>query len=194
MISREEALKFLEEKIANKNIIKHLLATEALMAGIFDFLANKGITDLGGAKEEWIMAGLLHDGDYAPEVPENLQGVKVSQWLEERKFEVPENVKHTMAAHNSATGIIPKSKMDWSLFAADSLTGLIVATALVRPDKKLSSVVVDSVLKKFKDPAFARGTRREDIKIGAEKLGMTLEEFILISLAAMQKIAQDLGL
>jgi len=84
--------------------------------------------------------------------------------------------------------------MDWSLFISDSLTGLIVATALVHPDKKLSSVKVKSVMKKFKDKAFARGTRREDIKMCEEKLGIPLREFIEICLRVMQGISNELGL
>jgi putative nucleotidyltransferase with HDIG domain len=88
----------------------------------------------------------------------------------------------------------PKSLMDWSLFICDSLTGLIVATALVRPDKKLSSVEVASVMKKFKEKSFARNTRREDIKMCEEKLGVPLREFVEICLSAMQGIADDLGL
>ena len=88
----------------------------------------------------------------------------------------------------------PKAPLSIILFIGDSLTGLIVATALVRPDKKLSSVKVKSVMKKFKNTAFARGTRREDIKLCKEKLGIPLREFVEISLKAMQGIAEKLGL
>lgn len=193
MIKRDEALKFLEEKIANKNIIKHMLATEAVMRALACKLKIKK-EKLKIDEEEWGLAGLLHDADYSPDIPENLQGVKVSEWLVERGFEVSEEVKHAMASHNHATGIKPESLMDWALFCADSLTGLIVATALVMPDKKLASVGVDSVLKKFKDPSFARGTRRENIKMSEEKLGIPLEEFLKISLESMQRISGELGL
>ena len=84
--------------------------------------------------------------------------------------------------------------MEWGLFICDSLTGLIVATALVRPDRKLSSVEVKSVMKKFKQPSFAAGTRREDIQLCEEKLGIPLEEFVELSLKEMQGIAEELGL
>ena len=195
MISREEALKFLNEKIENKNIIKHMLATEAMMGGIYDVLKTKGKTDLGGIREEWLMAGLLHDADYSEKVPQKEQGVKVTEWLRAVGHQVPENVAQTMAAHNwHNTGTEPKTLMDWTLFCGDTLTGLIVATALVRPDKKLRSVKVKSVMKKFKDKAFARGTRREDIKMCEEKLGIPLKEFVEIGLGAMQEIAGELGL
>lgn len=195
MITREEALKFLNEKIEEKNIIKHMLATEVLMAGVYDALKARGETDLGGTKEEWMMAGLLHDADYSTEVPHEKQGIQVTEWLREKGFEIPENVAQTMAAHNREnTGVEPKTKMDWALFIGDSLTGLIVATVLVRPDKKLSSVKVKSVMKKFKDKAFARGTRREDIKLCEDKLGIPLRDFVQVCLTAMQEIAEELGL
>lgn len=195
MISREEALRFLNEKIENKNIIKHMLATEALMAIVYDALKTGDVADLGGTKEEWMMAGLLHDGDYCEQVPSEKQGVQVAEWLREAGYEVPENVAQTMAAHNwHGTGVEPKMPMDWAIFCGDSLTGLIVACALVRPDKKLSSLTTESVMKKFKDKAFARGTRREDVALCQEKLGLGLEEFVKISLEAMQEISEELGL
>jgi len=194
MISREEALKFLEEKIENKNIIKHMLATEALMGAIFDALKVKGALDLSEAKDEWMMAGLLHDGDYLRGVPPEKQGIQVTQWLKERGYQVPENVVQAMAAHNADTGVKPKSLMDWAIFCGDSLTGLIVATALVLPSKKLADVTPDMVLRRFKEKAFARGTRREDIKLCEEKLGLPLKEFVDICLSAMQRIASDLEL
>jgi predicted hydrolase (HD superfamily) len=100
-----------------------------------------------------------------------------------------------MAAHNwKNTGVEPKTKMDWALFCGDSLTGLIVAATLVLPSKKLADLTVQNVLNRFKEKSFARGTRREDIALCQEKLGLTLEEFIEISLRAMQRISKELGL
>lgn len=196
MISREQALKFLEEKISNKNIIKHMLACEALMEGVYDALVTrKEEKNLGGTKEEWMMAGLLHDGDYCEEVPPQRQGIQISEWLKESGYEVPENVVYAMAAHNwKNTGIEPKTKMDWALFCGDSLTGLIVAATLVLPSKKLADLTVQNVLNRFKEKSFARGTRREDIMMCEEKLGLKLDEFIEITLSAMQRISSELGL
>lgn len=195
MITRDEALKFLNEKITQGNIIKHMLATEAMMGGVYDYLISKRIGDLGGTKEEWQMAGLLHDGDYCSEVAATKQGIQVTNWLREKGYEIPENVAQTMAAHNrESTAVEPKTLMDWALFCGDTLTGLIVACTLVRPDKKLSSVGVDSVLKKFKTPSFAAGTRRNGISLCQEKLGIPLEEFVRIGLESMQKIANELEL
>lgn len=194
MISRKQALKFLNEKIENKNIIKHMLATEALMGGVYEALQAKGKADLGGTKEEWMMAGLLHDGDYCEEVSPEKQGVQVTEWLREKGYEIPENVAQAMAAHNADTGVKPKSKMDWAIFCGDSLTGLIVAATLVLPSKKLADVSVENVLNRFKEKSFARGTRREDIKMCQEKLDLSLEEFVKIALEAMQGISKELGL
>jgi len=172
-----------------------MLATEVLVGAVYDFLSQKGEQDLGGTKEEWQTAGLLHDGDYTDSVSESKQGIEVTNWLREAGFEISAAVAQTMAAHNwSNTGVEPKTKMDWALFCGDSLTGLIVATALVRPDKKLASVTTESVLKKFKNSSFASGTRREDIALCQEKLGFTLKKFVDISLKSMQAIAIDLGL
>lgn len=195
MISREEALKFLDEKVANKNIIKHMLATEALMVGVYEALKVRGKTDLGGTKEEWMMTGLLHDGDYSEVVPMEKQGVQVTAWLREKGYEVPESVVQAMAAHNwQNTGVEPETLMDWALFCGDSLTGLIVAATLVLPSKKLVDVDADMILRRFKEKAFARGTRREDISLCEEKLGIPLKEFVEICLKAMQNISKDLGL
>lgn len=194
MISRQEALKFLNEKISNKNIIKHMLAAEALMGGIYDVLQGRTV-DLGGSREEWLMAGLLHDGDYCDKVPTEKQGVEVTKWLREAGYEIPENMAQTMAAHNwRNTGVEPKTKMDWGLFCGDSLTGLIVAATLVLPSRKLADLTVENILNRFKEKSFARGTRREDIARCEEKLGISLEEFVKISLEVMQKISGQLGL
>jgi len=185
------------EHVANKNIIKHMIALEALMVGIYDELKTGGRTDkeLGGNKEEWMMAGLLHDGDYNETVPREKQGIQITQWAKEKGYAVPENVAHAMAAHNwEGTGVEPKNLMDWTIFMGDSLTGLIVAATLVLPSKKLADVTSQTVLNRFKEKAFAKGTRREDILMCQEKLGLSLEEFVRISLESMQKISQELGL
>ena len=142
-----------------------------------------------------MMAGLLHDGDYLESVPVKKMGIQVTDWLREAGHEIPDNVAYTMAAHNwHETGVEPKSLMDWAIFCGDTLTGLIIATALVRPDKKLASVKVKSVMKKFKDKAFAAGVHREHIQAGAAVLGVDLWEHVGLVLAAMQGIASELGL
>ena len=205
MISREDALAFVNEQIENKNIVKHMLALEACMIALAGELKVQSADPPGGEAglkvgEEidegvWGLAGLLHDADYTDAVPPEQQGVRVTGMLREQGHEIPEELAHAMAAHNASnTGVQPESLMDWAIFCADSLTGLIVATTLVRPDKKLSSVTVESVLKKFKSPSFASGTRREDIALCEENLGLSLAKFVGICLSAMQEISADLGL
>ncbi|KKU16265.1 MAG: metal dependent phosphohydrolase, partial [Parcubacteria group bacterium GW2011_GWC1_45_9] len=88
----------------------------------------------------------------------------------------------------------PKSLMDWTIFCGDSLTGLIVASALVLPEKKLKDLTPERVLRRFKEPAFAKGTRRDEIKMCEEKLGLTLEEFVSVSLKSIQEIAEEIGM
>lgn len=187
-MNRDEALKIVEEGVTNRNIIKHMLATEAVMRALAEKLEPEKIN-------EWGLSGLLHDGDYRDDVVHERQGIQIAEWVEEKGFSLSDEIKHAMAAHNcSNTKIMPQSKMDWSLFCCDSLTGLIIACALVLPDKKLADVKVESVLKKFRTPSFAAGTRREDIKACEEHLGLPLEEFVKISLEAMQRISDQLGL
>ncbi|MFC1625021.1 phosphohydrolase [Patescibacteria group bacterium] len=194
MIPRKEVIRLIQEKVKNKNIIKHMFALEAVMGAIWEELNKKGIKNLGGKKEEWMIVGLLHDGDYCDEVPPEKQGIQISEWVKEKGFDLPDNVSHAMASHNYQTEVKPENLMDWSAFIGDSLTGLIVASTLVLPSKKLSDLTVVSILKKFRSSSFAKGTRRQDIALCEEKLGLTLEEFIKISLEAMQKISKELGL
>jgi uncharacterized protein len=188
MITREQALALIEEHVSNKNIVKHMVALEAVMGALCEKLGEGNI-------EEWKIAGLLHDGDYNESVPAEKKGIEITKWAREKGYEVPETVAHAMAAHNwHNTGVEPVSKMDWAIFCADSLTGLIVACALVLPEKKLADVTVERVIKKFGQPSFAAGTRREEIKLCEEKLGLKLDEFVSISLSAMQKISSEMGL
>jgi len=197
MLTRDQASALISQHVTNKNIIKHSLALEALMDGVYEELKSRGKPDkeLGGTKEEWMMAGLLHDGDYCEEVPAEKHGLQITEWARQKGLEIPENVAYAMAAHNwHGNGIEPKTLMDWTIFMGDSLTGLIVATTLVLPSKKLAEVTPEMVLRRFKELKFAAGTRREDIAMCQEKIGLSLEEFVRVSLEAMQEHAEELGL
>lgn len=188
-MDRAKAIELIGEHVENKNIIKHMFALEAVMGALWEKFKTPG------TKEDWMMSGLLHDGDYCSEVPPERQGIQVTFWAREKGIEISENVAHAMAAHNwDNTKVEPITKMDWSIFCADSLTGLIVACALVVPSKKLSDVTPEMVMKKFGSKSFAGGTRREDIKMCQEKLGLSLEDFIKISLNSMQEVHDELGL
>lgn len=153
----------------------------------------------GEDPEAWGIAGLLHDADY-----EMLKGSKRAtkdhtkltiEWL--KKLQASTDITDAIAAH--AWGYVddapqPKSKMQWALYCCDELTGLIVATALVKPDKKLSSVTVESVMKKWDEKSFAAGVNRKQIKECESRLKIPLGEFIQIALTSMQNIAPTLGL
>lgn len=184
-MTREEAFEFLKSKLKNQNLIKHCLATEAIMRGLAKYF-NEDV-------EEWGLAGLLHDIDYE-ETKNNpdqhsLVGAKM---LEEKGLNT--KIVQAVKVHNEAHGIPPESLMDKALFCTDPLTGLIVAATLVLPSKKLGDLTVDSVLKRFKEKRFAAGANREIMSKCQEYLNLSLEEFVKIGLEAMQGIAQDVGL
>lgn len=143
--------------------------------------------------DKWELVGLLHDADYE-ETKENPQrhAAVIAEQLESE--DVDEDIIYAIKAHNyEHLGVQPESKMDWSLVACDDLTGLIVAVALVHPDK-LANVTTESVMKKFSTPSFAAGVDRERIKMCKEKLGIDLEEFVGIVLTAMKNKREELGL
>ncbi len=179
------------------NIYKHSLALEACMAGLYDYFA---VNNLLGAneppKEEWLLAGLVHDIDYSGEY-KPFHPTKTLEVLQKYGLSLPENVHHIVKVHAPAiTGQKQETKADWAIFCADSLTGLIVATALVYPSKKLADVKLSSVMKRLlKEPRFAAGTRREEIKMCSDPQGLNLpaEKFVEICLNSMKAIAPELG-
>ena len=192
---REQALKLLHENMQNINLRKHCYAVEAVMGALYDRLedGNKSDTE----REKWKIAGLLHDADYelTKETAKTEHTKQVLKWLKE--LEASTDIYDAIAAH--AWGYVgfapePKTKMQWALYTCDELTGLIVAVALVKPEKKLASVTVDSVMKKWKTTSFAAGVDRKQIEQCESRLGIPLQDFVGIALSAMQNISADLGL
>ena len=180
------------------NIFKHSLALEACMGEIYDYLSTSNqLTSNEPTKEEWLLAGLIHDIDYSGEFKPN-HPKKTLEALAKYGLTISETVHNVVKAHApEKTGYYPKNKAQWALFCADSLTGLIVAVALVYPSKKLADVKLSSVVKRFlKEPKFAAGTRREDVKKCTlpEGLNIPLEKFIEICLEAMKGVASEIGL
>ena len=183
-MEREEALGLVKQEVKNKNLIKHMLAVEAVMRRL--------AAELGQDEELWALAGLLHDLDYDKTVDRPEQhGLLGAEILEE--MGLPEELVRAVKAHNPALGVARESLMDKALFAADPVTGLLVAAALVHPQKKLAAVDLDFVLNRFKEKSFARGANREQIESCSE-LDLSLEQFLALSLEAMQAAAADLGL
>jgi putative nucleotidyltransferase with HDIG domain len=183
-MNRNDAWELLCEYTTNENLRKHALAVEATMRAY----ARK----YGEDEEEWGIVGLLHDFDYErwPEAPEH--AAKGAEILAERGY--PEHVVRAVKSHADYLGVPRETNMEKALFAADELTGFIVAVALVRPSKSVRDVKVKSVKKKFKQTAFAAAVSREDIRQGAEELGVDLDEHIQTVIEAMQGIAEELGL
>jgi len=138
------------------------------------------------------LAGLIHDVDYEKTVDNPSQhGLLGAQML--AGIGLDDEIVNAVRAHNDALGYDRITRMDKALYAADPVTGLIVAAALVKPSKKLADVDTEFVLKKYKEKSFARGASREQIN-SCEELGLTLEEFISLAIEAMQNIADELGL
>jgi putative nucleotidyltransferase with HDIG domain len=183
-MNREEALASVRTNVENENLVRHMLATEAIMRA----LARR----LGGDEEEWGLTGLLHDIDVELTHGDMATHGKLGADLV-REMGGSEAMAKAVLSHNEAHGVPLETTLDKALFCADPLTGLITAAALVRPDKKLASVEAKSVKKRFKEKSFAAGANREQIS-QCSNLGIELDEFIELGLKAMQGIAAELGL
>ncbi len=183
-MEREELLILVKEKVRNKNLYKHCLAVEAVMGEL--------ARELGEDEEKWRLTGLLHDIDYGEtqDKPEE-HSERGADFLEEMGF--AQDVVQAVRAHNPIHGYPRETSLEKALYATDPLTGLIVASALIHPDKKLEPLDVDFVLNRFNEKSFARGADREQIKT-CNEMGLTLEEFLQLGLKAMKGINKDIGL
>lgn len=191
-MDRDKAYLLLTKYLHNKNLIKHSLAAEAAMKGIYAHLHTDDFNS--EAEEVWGISGLLHDIDYELAQSTN-QLDKHGSLIFDKEAGIPDDIAHAIKAHNyTKTGVNPQNDMDWAIFCADQLTGLIVAGALVHPDKKLASLTPEYILNRFGEKSFARGANRESIKMCEEKLSIPLPEFIEIVLKSMQGISGELGL
>jgi putative nucleotidyltransferase with HDIG domain len=186
---RADTLALMHEYTASESLRKHMLAVEAAMRAY----ARK----FGEDEERWGITGLIHDFDYerfpnsahSPTEEHPAEGVRVL-----RSKGYPEDILEAILGHAHYCNTPRESRMAKTLFAVDELTGLITATALVRPTKNVHEVEARSVRKKMKDKAFARGVSRDDVINGASDLGVDLDEHISFVIAAMQERAADLGL
>jgi putative nucleotidyltransferase with HDIG domain len=187
--SREEALRLQHEYTQSDSLRKHMLAVEAAMRA---YAAR-----LGGDPDRWGLTGLIHDFDYerfpnaehSPSEGHPAHGVRV---LRERGW--PEDILQAILGHATYSGVARDTPMARALFAVDELTGLITATALVRPSRSILEVDARSVKKKMKDKAFAKGVNRDDVVVGARELGVELDEHIQFVVDAMRGAADSLGL
>jgi len=188
-MNRTEALALMEQHTQSPALRQHMLAVEAAMrayAGTY-----------GGDTDAWGVVGLLHDFDYeaypnsehSPTEGHPAWGVKL---LRERGLS--EDQCRAILGHASYSGVPRDSAMAKALFAVDELCGFLVACVLVRPSRSFTDLEVSSVKKKLKDKAFARGVNRDDVRIGAEELGVPLDDHIAACIAALRPVEQTLGL
>jgi uncharacterized protein len=184
MITREESVRLLEKNISSKNMRKHCYASEAVMRA----LARR----LGRNEDEWGISGLLHDIDVEiTNADPHTHGPYAEKLL---KGKISDEMLDAIMMHNEiATGMKRTTEFQHALAAGETITGLITATALVYPDKKIASVKPKSITKRMKQKAFAASVKRENI-LECEMIGIPLPEFAELSLNAMKEISDVLGL
>lgn len=194
-MTREKALELLHAHMKNQNLRRHCYAVEAVMRRLYRRLEDGHQTDED--EDKWGIAGLLHDADYeeAKEAAKTEHTKRVLKWLEDT--DAHSDIRDAIASHawnylDNAPQ--PKTPMQWALYTCDELTGLIVAVALVKPEKRLASVTLDSVMKIWNSSAFAAGVDRKQIEMCEEHLNIPLRDFVQIAIEAMQGIHEDLGL
>ncbi|MGC9383634.1 MAG: HDIG domain-containing metalloprotein [Kosmotogaceae bacterium] len=182
MISREKAYELVKENIKQKNLIKHVLAVESVMKA----LARK----LNQDEEKWGLSGLLHDLDYE-ETNNDFEnhGKRTVEMLSE--YNVPDDIKNAILAHCGKKE--RETLMEKAIYAADPVTGFIVAAVLIRKGTTLEDLDLDFLLNRFKEKSFARGASREQME-SCKDFGMTLEDFLVLSLNAMRDISEELEL
>ena len=182
--TREDAWTLLNEYTENPSLIKHALAVEAAMRAYAHHF--------GEDEESWGIIGLIHDFDYQQNPTEDTHLYVGTGILREQSW--PEEWVLVIASHADYMGVPRDTPAAKTLFAVDELTGFLTACALVRPDKSIAAVKIKSVKKKLNDKAFARGVNRDDVRGGAEELGVELGEHIEFVRDAMATIADELGL
>ena len=188
-MNHDEALALMHEYTESDALRKHMYAVEAAM--------RASARKQGEDEERWGVVGLLHDFDYerypndahSPTEEHPSYGVGVL-----RQRGVPEDMLSAIMGHASYTGVPRESLMAKTLFAVDELCGFLVACVLVRPSKSFEDLTVKSVKKKLKDKAFAKGVNRDEVRQGAEELGVPLEEHVQFVIAALHPVEQELGL
>jgi putative nucleotidyltransferase with HDIG domain len=183
-LSHEAAWSLVTEHTASDNLRKHMLAVEAAMRGY--------AAQFGEDEDAWGVVGLLHDFDYEryPDASNHpFRGVEI---LRDRGY--PEWIGRAILSHADYSGVPRESRLEHTLYACDEMTGFITAAALVRPTKSILDLEAASVLKRMKDKAFARAVSREDLRRGADEIGLPLEEHVSNVIRFMRVRAEDLGL
>lgn len=184
-MNRDEAIKLIKEKLNDNNLVYHSISVGAIMKGVAKYF--------GEDENKWELCGVLHDIDYSETKDDpNKHSIVGAEYLKNLGFD--DEFTNAVASHNERHKIGRESLLAKALYASDPLSGLIVATALVMPDRKINSVKLSSVMKKFKTKEFARGADREQIKTCESELNIPLEKFIEIALESMKEIGEEIGL
>ena len=184
-MNRDQALQLIYDWTKNQNLVKHMLAVEAQMRAL--------AKHFGEDEDQYALAGLIHDADYDQWPEEHPK--KLIAYLEEKNepaWLIDAVRAHAWGYHGLTQE--PKTKLEWSLYCGDELSGLIIACALVRPGKKLAEVTLQSIKKKWRQTAFAAGVNRAQTELCEAKLQIKLDEFIQICLTALQTNHEALGL
>ena len=185
--TREDAWRLVQENVKNEGLRKHMLSVEGAMRAYARHFGGDQVDE-----EYWGTLGLIHDWDWEIHPTAAEHPSKGAEMLLEMGW--PTEFVRSILSHATYSGIPRTEPQDRALFACDELCGLIVATALVKPNRSLAEVDARSVLKKMKDKAFARNVDRNDILIGADELGRPLEEHVDFVVRALQGISDNLGL
>lgn len=182
MINRDESIALVKQNVKNKNLVNHMVGVGAIMKGLAEHF--------GEDVELWETVGILHDVDYETFGEDFANhGAKSAEMVRDL---LPDDAIKAIQSHNPLTGYEPESRFDISLLAADAISGLIVANALVRPNR-MEGMKAKSIKKRMKDKSFARQVSRENV-MRSEELGMEFSEFATIAIKAMENVADEIGL
>ena len=183
-LSREDAWKLMTEYTQGESLRKHMMAVEAAVRGY--------ARQFGEDEEDWGVVALLHDFDYERYPDQENHPYRGVEILKAKGY--PEWVTRAILSHADYSGVTRQSRLEKTLYACDEMSGIVTAASLVRPSKSIMDLEASSVMKRMKDKAFARAVNRDDLKRGAEELGIPLDQHISNVIAFMRVQADALGL
>lgn len=200
MFTKQDAMDLLHEHMQNQNLRRHCYAVGLVLAALHDYFKEKGLPngfkDMGTlSRQEWEVVGILHDGDWEITTNDSANHtIMLLDWLKDK--DLPNELLDVFRSHNNkVTGMRqPQTLLEWTLECLDELTGFIVAVALMMPSKKLEEVTVEGVIKKFAKKDFAKAVHREQITQCQEKIGISVNDFVSLTLKTMQDNHELLGL
>jgi predicted hydrolase (HD superfamily) len=197
-MNKDRAIEILHKNMQSPNLRKHCYAVSIALGAIYDYLKENNKLEADAPdRETWEVLGILHDADYEITKDDWSRHTLLElEWLKEEGVSEEDPLYKAIESHNNKVTNLrePQTQMEWSLECCDELTGFIVACSLVKPDKKVETVDLDSMKKKWKEKSFARGVIREQTEQVEEKLGIPLDDFMLIVLNSMKREHEKLGI